>query len=361
MQRFASMMSATLLATSLVAQQSPVVLPPACQQLDGRSGGDWPGFTQRMRMQVLLRDGALVALRNRSLLGLAVRRDGQYPAAHSGGRAQLLIAASHTAVSPSAAAPLFASNRGNDARELFRGEVDLPNAPALPHRDAVSWQAPHAVEVPFSVPFVYQSGTLCLDVDGAPVAGNSAPWWRIDYDLFTHDAQMAVLGQSCDAKAMASASREALVVGGTLRMIGVGPVGATAFVAIDGVALSTPWDLAPIGAPGCALHVLPTVLVGTAYQSPAVGGYGPANIRLQIPSGRDLLGAQLVSQWLAYPNPIHPGLLSVTNAVAMQVATTVPDLAGAIVRTGPVPEPAPLPASGDVFPNLVPVVCLRAY
>ncbi len=360
MLRFAPVLSATLLVAALAAQQAPVVLPPSCQQADGRSGGDWPGFTQRLRMQVLLGDQALTGLRNRSLQALAVRRDGQYLAAHAGGRAQVVVVASHAAVAPHAAAASFANNRGSDAREVFRGEVDLPNAPALAHRDAISWQAPHAVEFPFSAPFAYQSGALCLDIDGAPVAGAAAPWWRIDYDLFTHDAQLAGLGQSCDPKTSATASRESLVAGGTLRLIGVGPVGAVGFVALDGATLSPPWDLTPIGAPGCALHVLPTVLVGTAYQSPAVGGYGPANVRLQLPTGSDLLGARLATQWLAYPNPIHPGQLSVTNALTMQVASSVPNLAGAIVRTGPVFEPAPLPDFGDVHPNTVPVVCLRA-
>jgi hypothetical protein len=91
-------------------------------------------------------------------------------------------------LAPDAASPAFAANRGLDATEVFRGELVVPDAPALAHRDQVTWQSPHAIEFLFTTSFFYRSGDLYLEVEGSPVAAATSPWWPIDYDLFTHDA-----------------------------------------------------------------------------------------------------------------------------------------------------------------------------
>jgi hypothetical protein len=355
-----ALLVAVALVPDLAAQQTSVFLPSTCDQLDGRAGGAWPGFTQRFRMQVLLDGGRLTRVANRSLVGIAVRRDGQFLQAHAGGRAAISIAASHAALNPERASAVFAANRGSDAREVFRGEVALPNAPALSHRDEVTWQPPHAVEFPFNTPFPYTGGTLCLDIDGTPVSGATSPWWRIDYDLFTHDAQSNPLGTNCDPQTRATASTSSLMPGASLRLISVGPLQAVGIAMVDVTALNPGIDLGFLRAPGCVVHVLPTLMFGASYTPPAVDGYAWASVRLDLPSVSHLMGATLHAQWLAFPNPVNPGMLTATNALTLRVATRPPNLAGVIVRTPLVAEPTPLPASGGVMPHLMPVICVRA-
>jgi hypothetical protein len=343
------------------ASQSPVTfVPSSCETLDGPTLGGWPGFSQRFRLQALVDGAALNRLANLALTGLTVRRDGQYLAAHAGGRAHVTITLSHAARTPRFAQPVFAANRGQDGVQVFAGDVVLPDAPALSNRNQVTWESPHAVDFPFTVPFPFQGGTLCMDVDGAPVTNFSSPWWPVDYDLFTHDAQLSVVGTSCDNRMSATASLETMLPGGTLRLIGIGPMQSVG-VALIGVSLMNPGlHLAFLRAPGCHAHVLPTLSFATSYLPPASGGYGGASVGLPLPSESYLLGALLHSQWLAFPNPINPGQLATTNALSLQLATRAPGLAGVTVRTGIVAEPAPLPAGGNVLPHLLPVMCLRA-
>jgi len=358
MKLFASIVS-VVLADFVCPQETAVVLPTTCQQSDGRSGGAWPGFTQRFRMQMLLHERPLRPLRGLVLRSVAVRRDGQYQKAHAGGRADVTITMSHAAVAPDRAHEAFASNRGPDARVVFQGRVQLPDAPPLLRRDDVSWQLPHVVEFPFTSGFSYQGGPLCLEIDGAPDPTATARWWRIDYDLFTHDAQADPIGTSCDPRTYSMASRPMLLPGGTLRLVGIGPLGAAALTTLGATQQTPPIPLDLIGATGCDLHVAPAVVLATSFRPPVIDGYGGATISLSLPKEGYLLGASLHAQMLAYPNPINPAQLTATNALRLTIGSQVPALAGVIVRTGIVPDGLPMPATGSVLPHLMPVLCLR--
>jgi hypothetical protein len=348
------------LLTPLHAQQAAVFVPAACAQRDGRSGGAWPGFTQRFHLQALVNGGTLANLANRSLTAIAVRRDGQYLPAHAGGRADIDITLSNSPRVPGDALPSFAANRGTDAVEVFRGRVVLPNAPALSNPHEVNWQSPHAVEFPIGTPFVYRGATLTIDVGGTPDASATAPWWRIDYDLFTHDAQAVGMGSSCDPRSHAIAQHEALMPGGTARLVSFGPVASMGIAMLDVTALNPGIDLGFMGAAGCSLRVMPTLMLPSTYAPPVSAGYGGAMVKLQLPAQSHFLGAALYTQWLAFPNPINPAQLTTTNALALQVATQSSSLTGAIVRTGLVPSAMSMPTSGDVLPYLLPVLCVRA-
>jgi hypothetical protein len=357
-QSFCYLIGAVLTVAG-TAQTPPVFVPPSCAQLDGRSLGAWPGLSQRFRMQVLLKGTSLSSLANRTIAGIAVRRDGQYLPAHAGGRASVVISLSHARLAPDAASPAFAANRGLDATEVFRGEIVVPDAPALTHRDQVTWQSPHAIEFLFTTSFSYRGGDLCLEVEGSPVAAATSPWWPIDYDLFTHDAQAAPLGSNCDPKCHATVSRETLLPGGTVSLHSMGPLQATGLAMIDVSILNPGIDLGFLGATNCMARVLPTLMLNATHQPPASGGHGGAFVDLTLPQVNHLLGASLYAQWLAFPNPVNPARLTTTNALALQVSSQPANLVGVVIKSDLFAEPTPLPATGRVLPQQVPVLCFR--
>jgi hypothetical protein len=353
----AYILGSTLL-DSLASQD--VVIPSACATLDGRSNGALAGFTQRFRMQVLLDERRLTGLRNRSLSSVAVRRDGQNPEALTGGLVQLVVRVSTTTRVPSDAQPAFSANEGTDVREVFRGTVAIPNAPALSDRNAATWQAPHAVEISFTSSFRYVSGTLCLDFEGSPVAGATSPWWPIDFDLMTHDGQVTSLGLGCDPAGKAMASGDGLLPGGSVRLMSVGPAGAVGIMMLSGVRFTPPLPLGFLGATGCVAHLLPDLSLGAAYAGHPQSGYAVAAAHLHLPNLPQLSGVSLYTQWLAFPSPINPARLSTTEGLELRLATSATPLAGVMVRTGPLRLGEPVPAAGLVRPHVVPVLCLRS-
>lgn len=347
----------TLLATAVIAQD--IVVPASCSTADGRSNGALAGFTQRFRMQVLLRASRLTALQNRELTGFVVRRDGQNPEALQGGRTYLVVRLSTLGVGQAAPSPVFAHNEGNDVREVFRGMITIPDAPALAHRDAATWQSPHAVAVDFTAPFPYLGGTLCLDIEGSPDAMQPARWWPIDFDLATHDAQVAQLGSSCNPRAQALCSPSDLLPGGSVRLIGIGRERTLAGLMLGARQATPPLSLDGIGATGCVAHLLPDVTLGNTYSGAPSAGMAAACAHLHLPNLPSLANATLYAQWLAYPDPINPAQLSTTAGLALQMASATTQLSGVVVRTGPLSGTAPTPGDGRVLPQIVPVLCLR--
>jgi hypothetical protein len=210
------------------------------------------------------------------------------------------------------------------------------------------------VTIPFSVPFSYMGGHLCIEIEGAPVTGAVSPWWRIDGEAFLHDAAVTVLGLDCDPKATGFASRDTLLPGGTVRCVGTGPAGAMGVLMLGAATLGSGVDLGFLGAPGCVAHVQPLVSVGTVYAYPGADGYGSCNLELQLPDDRTLVGGTLLSQWASYPNPRNAAALTVSRALALRFASSPSTLAGATVRTGPVA--GSLPDVGQVLPQVMPVL-----
>jgi hypothetical protein len=318
------------------------------------------GFSQRFRMQVLLEPSLLVGLVGRDLTGLAVRRDGQDLRPMTGGRTSLVVRLSTPARSPSSAVEAFSANEGNDAREVFRGLVVIPDAPALSHRNGATWESPHAVEVTFATSFRYAGGTLCVDIEGTPVAGFRSPWWRIDYDLTTHDGRVAPFGQPCDPRTRAFASATTLVPAGSVRLFASGPTTSVGVLLLGATRLPAPLPLGFLGAPSCTLDIAPMVALGTDYSALPHQGYGTATLGLQLPGTREVAGALLVAQWAAFPAAQNPASLSTTNAVELGIAASPLPPRSVMVRTGPADGASPLPAYGRVLPHLAPVFCLRS-
>lgn len=350
MLRFTLLLCA--LAPTAAAQN--LVVPANRVASDGSTGQAFPGFSQRLRMQVVVDDAELVGLRQHEITAIAVRRDGQYQKALQGGRANLIVRVSIAPRPPGSSSPVFATNHGTSVVEVFRGEVVVPDAPALAGRHGATWQSPDAVTIPFTAPFPYAGGHLCIDVEGTPVAGVVSPWWRIDGEAFLHDASVTPVGQDCDPKATGFASRDTLLPGGTVRCVGTGPAGAMGVFLLGVAPLGSGVDLGFLGAPGCVAHVQPLVSVATVYTYPGPDGYGSRNLELQLPDDRVMLGGTLLSQWASYPNPRNAAALTVSRALALRLASRSNTLVGATVRTGP--AAASLPDAGQVVPQVMPVL-----
>ena len=333
-----------------------VVIPALRASTDGSSGGALAGADQRFRMQVLLDAGALGSVAGHAVTSVAFRRDGQHREAWQGGRANLTVRLS-TSPRPSAeAVATFAANHGADLLDVFAGEIVVPATPPLATRDGAQWSAPDAIAISFDRPFPYVGGTLCVEIEGAPVVGSVSPWWRIDHELYGHNAQVATSGVSCDGFSNAFASRNTLLPGGSLDLICTGPRGATAVLLLGASAISPGLDLGFLGAPGCRASVLPATTIAAIVGVGPATGYAAANLTLQLPPAPWLAGSRLHAQWAVFPNPHNGALLTTTNALELTVASLPSPLPGLLVRTGPLGASEPWPASGRVYPQLLPVV-----
>jgi hypothetical protein len=116
--------------------------------------------------------------------------------------------------------------------------------------------------------------------------------------------------------------------------------------------------LTALGAPGCHAYVQPLLAVGTFFSAPGRRAAGDAAVRLDLPSSANLLGATLGVQWACCPSLATPSGLATSGALRLRLATVLPPLDAAQVRSGPLPGAEPWPAFGDVTPNRFPVLRL---
>ena len=313
------------------AQNPPItdhVVPTGYQAAEAPGTSFWAFTPFASRQQVLI-DGALLSpLRLRPLWAVSARRNMGDPSPQTGGRLQIEVWLSHSPQSASAPADTFAANRGPDHRRVFSGVVTLPAVGAAPTTPA-PWSAPWAVTLPFATPFTYTGGTLCLETITVPAPPTQdppeeLPWWPVDAQVQAVGGQVQTRGQSCIPGMLgqpAAADAAGVTPGGTVSVWLRGQrrgFGALCMVGLDDQrfgSLPLPFDLAPIGAPGCTLwndwvFVLPTT-VGALPQ--ATFGFGSVSLRAPLDPG--LLGQALFAQWVV-PDPGRTPLgVSFSNGV----------------------------------------------
>ncbi len=295
-------------------------------------------------------------------MSLSVRRDGQVPLALSGGRSQIALRLSDLAPAPSRAQPLFAANHATPAVLVFQGEVDYPSSPALAHRDAAGWLPAHVVQFPFSTPFVYRGGTLCIEMEGTEVIAGSE-LWPVDFfeDSGAHGSVQPI-GVGCGQYAGggqrgSGAQPHTLVVGSTTNVFTWGQPGTPAFLMIGVQPLGAPLDA--LGAPGCFLHVVPELTLTSWLSTPTrtdLPGHVP--FAVQIPGDGSLLSGRFYVQAgnlevrPPFTNAAH---LTATQGMALTIGPRVPNLDAAVVESRHV---FPYPGSGFVDMTRAPVLQL---
>lgn len=358
MQQYVSI--ALLLATGAVAQ-SVVTVPASAASLDGNFGGSLPGVRGTFRLQTLIGPSHLLTLA-RPITSLTVRRDGQVPLALNGGRSRIALRISDLAPAPSRAQPLFAANHASPAASVFQGEIDYPSSPALAHRDAAGWLPAHVVTFPFSTPFVYRGGTLCVEMDGTEVVPGSE-LWPVDFfeDSGAHGSVQPI-GVGCGQYAGggrrgAGAQPHTLVVGSTTHVFTWGQPGTPAFLMLGVQPFGAPLD--PIGAPGCFLHVLPELTLTSWLTTPTrtdLPGHVP--FAVQIPGNSSLLSGTFYAQAgnlelrPPFTNAAH---LTASQGMALTIGPRPPNLDAAVVESRHV---FPYPDSGFVDMTRAPVLRL---
>jgi hypothetical protein len=339
------------------------VIPADRAVVDGTAAGDIAGFGAPQRSQILIAASHLDALRGRTLHELWLRRDRDVPLALSGGTTRLRITLSTTTREPSAPASTFAANHGANTTTVFDAIATVPNSPQPTAVGYDAWAAENSIRVPFTSPFPYAGGTLCVDLVGTPIEG--ARYWPVDQEAAVQDGTATALGAACgrDLRPQtATAFPSSLRTGGTASLMAFGRAGTSAVLMFGAPLPGAGIDLGVIGLVGCTLHVQPSVSLPQAFEPPAFPS-GPAHLRthLPIPASASLAGASFVfqvcaSEWTLAPHEWSNGLgLTLSNGVVATLAATPPTLGIARI-SAPATNVATPPTSGFVEVDRGPVL-----
>lgn len=346
-----------LIAASLSAQVQQLVIPSVAATRDGNSSGRVAGFMQAHRQQMLVGASWLTGVAGREITALTFRRDG-WPVDHTAGSAELRVRMSTSVgLDPQQAATQFDVNLGPQWLEVFRGAVVLPASGRLPHRDAATWAPPHVVVVPLAVPYPYRGGTLCIDIEGSPVAGAVSTWWSVDHHVDPASGSRTYFGQACGSSTgwpahTATTDPKSLRPGASIRIAGIGSLGDAAVLLLGATALPSPINLAFLGAPTCTLDIAPDVSVPSTVRTRfGMRSFGGADVALRLPLDANALGAVLYAQWAML------GIrgLSTTNAVRLQLASAPATVDAAVITSARTTTGA-FPASGDLRIGALPVL-----
>ena len=339
---------------ALTAQQYAVV-PAASATLDANTGGRVAGFASRFRQQILIDRGELAAVAGTEIVGLSLRRDGQYLRGLVGGQATLRITLSSTQRLPCDASTSFVDNHGSAATVVFDGAASLPASPPLPHRDAADWSDLHAVSIAFTTGFFYRDGTLVVEIEGTPGASSSA-WWPVDFVGEVAAGTTRRFGQRCGRYANLSAPSEGLRLGTTLRIAATGEPLSTGVMLVGAREFVPGVNLGFLGAPACELLVQPDIVLPTAYLAyapdPTAPGFAGADVH--FPSDLSLLRGRFFAQAIDLVVGA-PGHLTATEGMELTMAALAPRGQCAIVESF-VAKSGALPVHGLVTQGRMPVL-----
>lgn len=330
----------TLAAAATAQSPQHLVVPAAHATIDAPSQLWIPGGNNPVRQQTLVGASHLQPLLGTELLALELRRTAKNRA-FPGGSADLTVTLSTAPVQPLSIGRTFADNVGHNAAVVFSGTVSLPASP-IELGPTVGWSANNVVRIVFQTPFVYTGGTLCIDITGLPVAGLSTDDWLADAafeDLF---GTAVDLGPGCGlyagtSGATSSVSERSLLPGSNARFRAYGTPGSLA-IAAHGAPAATPLPLSAFGvqAPGCLVHLDPTLILATTVHwfevesDPllAMRG-GVAEAYVPLPGAAWMFGLSLTTQWFDLIQP------ATSNAVQWTVASQLPTLDMALAEGHP--------------------------
>jgi hypothetical protein len=353
MHRSLTQLGSLSLCAGALAQS--ITVPAPFVDTDGVGLGGLPGVTQRYRQQVIYGGTHLVALHGQVVNDLRFRRDGYFTRQLTGGRAELAIDMSTTARAASHASPVFADNHGVDLTAVFAGTIDIPNSPALSHRNEATWVAPHALTIPLSRGLLYVGGQLVVDVRGTPDPTAPSTWWPIDVHTELIAGSVAPVGVPCDPRNFLSVAREQLVLGSSVRVVSGGPPAGQSLLALAALRLP-PIDLGFLGFPGCTLQVPLELTIATNLRAWRDGTHGFANHVLHLPLLPNLVGSALSVQALTVTiGQTFVPILATSRALDLVLAGQLPTLDAATVRSGLLRPNDPWPNSGLVSTTRVPV------
>lgn len=355
MLRRAAPVFPALLAGIAAAQIPQYLVAPAAYTTTDAVAYEWlAGASRELRQQTLVGASHLTALVGHPLTAIELRRTAANEV-YQGGTMQWTVTLSTAPHLPIEASAVYAANVGGNAVQVFSGLVTLPTSPATTGPN-VAWTTDNVLRVPFTTPFVYTGGTLCIDVVGVPQAGQNAEWWMADAMFEDVGGTVVELGGGCGSyggpgKEWSAVAPRSLVPGAYARMFAYGPPWSIGLVMI-GSRSPVPIPLTWLGfdsPPECNLLLqtlelwqfewfVPEAHPGLLYRG------GQASFHAKVPNLPQFLGMTLTTQWLEATQLVS------SNAVEWTIANAAPTLDMALV------EGSPLEATGEVSVHLAPVV-----
>lgn len=323
-----------------------VAAPNISDAIDGVEGLDLAG-----RGQLLIDESWIGSHRvGQSLREISFLRDSGFSKALTSGLADITVTLSVAPHAAVLAAPTLDDNHAANRTTAFVGRVTLPASTSLAARQAAWTNAEDVVTITLQSPWTYPGGTVCIDIDGTPVAGQAAPYWPVEGALDTGSSGAAqTSGQSCGELGQLDISVTHLAPGSTAPFAVEGPIGvSTAFL------FGTPipaLDLTLIGSPGCTLQVVPVATLPSAFdrssQIPGALPRASSVLELDLPNSPAVLSTAMRAQLVALTAP-----LTTSNGLDFTLASAAPTLGAAYIRAKP---GAP---RGRVSTTRVPVVRL---
>lgn len=318
-----SILAATALVSGLAAQ-STVVYPTTFTAREGQGGEAGFALAKGVgRTQLHFQGDLLPVPGGARLIAAGFRQDGSPALADVSHRIQLEMFAGHTTRTGAQFSSNYENNYTTPKATVFNRKIfDLPERPA-----PVVLPSPNVTMIPFDTPFQFDSAqNLVLDLV-VTANTNQNGSFRYSADVALFDTVSTIYGTSCpDSNSLlARLTANEVALGGQWRVaLASAPRSAGAALAVgvgntNHAGLPLPFDMAPLGAPGCMILV-DVVTMFTGFTSSS----GAATFTLTIPDNLSLDGAALYGQSIvldAFAN--HLGLIT-TNGVRTRFGRNTP-------------------------------------
>ena len=323
----------TLLSAALFAQAPALheTVPAAYATTDANSLLWVAGTGSNVRQQTLIGASHLGNLVGRELLALEIRRTSSTDA-FAGATTDWTVQLSHAARDPLATDRVMDHNVGVGAVTVYAGPVIAPNSPAHPG-STVPWSTSNTIRVVFQTPFVYTGGTLCVDIVGLAIPGQTSNWWVGDAVFEDIQGTTTKIGNGCGAFGgsnhdWAHVCERTLLPGAFAQFRAHGTT-STFAVAMHGLPAAAPVPLSAFGVPtpGCTVALDPAQLLSTQVTMFVGDGdpfwpasHGTANTFVKLPAAPWVFGLSLATQWFDLGQP------ATSNAVQWTIANQIPTL-----------------------------------
>ncbi len=287
---------AVLALAAAATAQTTFVYPTAFANREGQSSNSYLPFGYGpSRSQIHYLGNALPMPNQTAIRAVGFRQDGATAANEPAYRVQMEVRMGVTTRRLGTLTGTYATNYdGTPVMVFARRFFDLPARPASTTQPSSS-----VIYVPLDAPFTFDSSNNLL-FDVTILANNNANQpFLCTTDLATHQTASSRYGTACQTSTNTTpeltADEQALGQGWNVTLVrGAPSSGAALMVGLGNTSwsgLPLPFDLAPLGAPGCTVHV--DVLVSMSRFLSAGGG---TSWSLPTPNDISLDGASLYGQ-----------------------------------------------------------------
>lgn len=347
-----TLLAVTALATAAMTQSLHLVAPATYATTDANRFCALPGAVDPFRHQTLIGASHLSSMAGNYLSAIEFRRSAANEI-FAGGQVHLTVNLSITPITPIQCSNAFVNNTGPSPIQVFSDTVDVPLSPAT---TVPTWTFDNVVRIAFQTPFHYTGGTLCVDIEGAPIAGQTLGWWMADAVYENITGTVHNLGGGCPTSGSPTSDwntviPNTLAAGHHAHSIAHGTPGGFALAAIgigspSGIPLQGLW---PSADPQCIWHIPNPILTEARWFVPhtipeLANSNGRADLEIKLPGIADALGATLTTQWLDWTEK------ATSNAIEWTISLTMPTLDMALI------EGHPQEATGHAASNMAHVL-----